>query len=439
MKKKIFEMFDYVLILAVLLLVALGVMFIYSSGINSDGVMVSNEYIKQIIWASIGFVLMTIFTIYDYRKMEPATVYLFGFFILTLLYTIFFGRYVNGAKSWVGIGDIGIQPAELGKMFYILFFAHFLAKSVNINPLKRFLFACLILIIPVGLILMQPDLGTASVYLPIFLIMCFIADIPVKYLLYVILLGLFTIGFTILPIWNSEIAKNPIAVIFILTNFKLRAILIFTTIVLAVIGFIVKRYFHSPRYISVISHILTIVALSLIFSFVLGKVLKDYQIKRLIIFMNPYIDPKGAGWNVIQSEVAIGSGGMSGQGFLKGTQSHFSFLPQQSTDFIFSILSEESGFIGGCLVFVLYFFILIKILYIIHKCSNKFGMYICAGIFAMFLYHFIVNVGMVMGIVPITGIPLLFLSYGGSSLLTAMSSIGLIMNVNFRKSDLDNF
>ena len=429
-------MFDYLLILVVLILVALGVLFIYSSSINSEGVSVTNEYIKQIIWASIGFVIMIFVTLYDYRKTESFTPYLYIFLIILLIYTIIFGRYVNGAKSWIGIGEFGVQPSEFGKIFFILFLAKFLDESKNMNQFKRFVFAIGILLLPMGLILIQPDLGTASVYIPIFLTMCFIAGIPVKYILYVLSFGLLTVFFTVLPVWNAEIAENPFVFISVLTNLKLRVLLISAVLLITLLGYVVRRYFHGPKYIYWITLVFSVICLSLIFSLALGKFLKDYQIKRLIIFMNPNKDRLGAGWNIIQSKVAIGAGGMTGQGYLQGTQSHYRFLPQQSTDFIFSILSEELGFIGGIFVFSLYFVILIKILYIIRKCINRYGSYICAGIFGMFSFHFFVNVGMVMGIMPITGIPLLFLSYGGSSLLTAMTCTGLIMNINCRKSEL---
>lgn len=436
MKNKFLAMFDYLLILVVLILVALGVLFIYSSSINSEGVSVTNEYVKQIIWASIGFVIMIFVTLYDYRKTESFTQYLYIFLIVLLIYTRIFGRYVNGAKSWIGIGEFGVQPSEFGKIFFILFLAKFLDESKNMNQFKRFVFAIGILLLPMGLILIQPDLGTASVYIPIFLTMCFIAGIPVKYILYILSFGLLTVFFTVLPVWNAEIAENPFVFISVLTNLKLRVLLISAVLLITLLGYVVRRYFHGPKYIYWITLVFSVICLSLIFSLALGKFLKDYQIKRLIIFMNPNKDRLGAGWNIIQSKVAIGAGGMTGQGYLQGTQSHYRFLPQQSTDFIFSILSEELGFIGGIFVFSLYFVILIKILYIIRKCINRYGSYICAGIFGMFSFHFFVNVGMVMGIMPITGIPLLFLSYGGSSLLTAMTCIGLIMNINCRKSEL---
>ena len=436
MKNKILAMFDYLLILVVLILVALGVLFIYSSSINSEGVSVTNEYIKQIIWASIGFVIMIFVTLYDFRKTESFTPYLYVFLILLLVYTRSFGRYVNGAKSWIGIGEFGVQPSEFGKIFFILFLARFLDESKKMNQFKRFVYAIGVLIVPMGLILIKPDLGTDSVYIPIFLTMCFIAGIPIKYILYVLAFGILTVFFTVIPVWNMEIAEKPLVFISVLTNLKLRALLISSVLLITLLGYVVRRYFHGPKYIYWITLVFSVIFLSLIFSMVLGKFLKDYQIKRLIIFMNPNKDRLGAGWNIIQSKVAIGAGGMTGQGYLQGTQSHYRFLPQQSTDFIFSILSEELGFIGGIFVFSLYFVILLKILYIIRKCINRYGSYICAGIFGMFSFHFFVNVGMVMGIMPITGIPLLFLSYGGSSLLTAMTCIGLVMNINCRKSEL---
>ena len=179
-----------------------------------------------------------------------------------------------------------------------------------------------------------------------------------------------------------------------------------------------------------------IVCGALILSYFAGKVLKDYQVMRLIVFIDPYADPRGAGWNIIQSKTAIGSGNLLGRGYLRGTQSHYRFLPEQSTDFIFSILSEELGFVGCMTVFALYFLIFIRTIFIIKNASNTFGMQIAAGILGMFVFHFMVNVGMVMGIMPITGIPLLFLSYGGSSLWTAMICVGLLMSVSSRKFGL---
>ena len=436
MKNKVLSMFDYFLILVIAILVTMGIMFIYSSSINSEGISVTNEYKKQIIWATIGFIFLIIMTLYDYRRFESISPWFYIGLIVVLVYTRIFGRLVNGARSWIGIGEFGIQPSEFGKIFFILYLARYLDNSKNENQLKRFFIATGIMLLPMGLILIQPDMGTASVYIPIFLFMCFIADIPIRYILYVLAFGMLTIVFAILPVWNSEIAERPYAIITILTNTKFRVILIFTTSFIASVSLILRKYFHFPRYMIWISYCFSILAFSLIGSLAFSKVLKYYQIKRLIVFMNPYTDPLGSGWNIIQSKIAIGAGGPVGQGFLNGTQSHYRFLPQQSTDFIFSILSEEFGFFGGCIVFILYLCIFIRILMIIRQCPNRFGTYIASGIFGMLTFHFFINVGMVMGIMPITGIPLLFLSYGGSSLLTVMTCMGMLMSINYRKKDL---
>lgn len=164
-----------------------------------------------------------------------------------------------------------------------------------------------------------------------------------------------------------------------------------------------------------------------------GLVVKDYQIMRLIIFMNPRVDPQGAGWNIIQSVTAVGSGGFWGKGFLQGTQSHYRFLPQQSTDFIFSILAEEWGFVGGMVVFLLFLVILIRGIKIAYTARGSYALYVGSGIVAMIFFHVMVNIGMAMGIMPITGIPLFFLSYGGSSLWTAMIAVGILLNIHQRR------
>ncbi len=437
MKTRILSSFDFVLLSCTLILVSLGIAFIYSSGVNSDGVLVTNEYIKQIIWGSVGLVFMFGTAIIDYRKVKRFSVWLFWGSIFLLLITLvpFIGRKVNGARSWLGIGDIGFQPSEFGKICFIFMLAKYLDDSENENPLKRFLVAIAIFLVPFGLILVQPDMGSATVYIPIFIIMCFSSGIPIRFIMFLLGVGTSMIVFTILPVWNEYIAHNSVAIIAVLTNFKLKLVLLLAFITIFAIALIVRLYFHGPKYYYWIAFIFLILSIGLLMSSFAAKFLKDYQIKRLIIFMDPNVDPLGAGWNIIQSKIAIGSGGWFGRSYLHGTQSHYRFLPQQSTDFIFSILSEELGFIGGFIVFILYFVIMFRILIIIKNTSNRFGMYIASGILGMFIIHFFINVGMVMGIMPITGIPLLFLSYGGSSLLTAMSCIGILMSINSRKLD----
>ncbi|GMO51425.1 MAG: rod shape-determining protein RodA [Treponemataceae bacterium] len=434
MKKSIPVLFDLALFFPVICLIAMGIVFIFSSGINSSGIQVSNEFIKQIIFASVGVIWMIIASLVDYRKLYRYTPYAFGALGALLLYTAFFGRYVNGAKSWLGIGEFGVQPSEFGKIVFILFFAWFLDKSAGLADRQRFIIALCILIAPLILILLQPDLGTASVYIPIFLVMCFFAGIPIRYLILVILSGSLMLVLALLPIWETEIVRKTYPVLLILRNDKIRLIVIVAAGSITVVGFI-GRLISKRGYYYWISYAFGIITFALASSMVVRRVLKDYQMKRLIVFLNPDSDPRGAGWNIIQSKIAIGSGGIFGQGFLRGTQSHYRFLPQQSTDFIFSILSEEWGFAGCAAVFVLMLIVLTRTLFIIKNTTNIFGSYIASGIFGMFFYHFIINVGMVMGLMPITGIPLLFLSYGGSALWTAMLCAGILMGINHRKLD----
>ncbi|WP_294429941.1 rod shape-determining protein RodA [uncultured Treponema sp.] len=431
---KFLQYFDFILFFCVVSLVTFGVLFIYSSGINSEGINVSTEYVKQIIWGGSGVLLMLIVSLLDYRRFTRYVPHLFIAACGVLLFTKFFGRYVNGARSWLGIGPFGIQPSEFTKVIFILFLAWYLDRTKKSqDQRKRFIISLMIMFVPMGLILAQPDLGTSLVYFPIFLTMVFIAGIPIRYIVFIFAGGMLTIVFTVLPIWESQIAHSSVVFIRVLTNFRLRLILIFATGAVSVLGFMGMFFYRHNKYFFWISYWASIVCGALVLSYFAGKVLKDYQVMRLIVFIDPYADPRGAGWNIIQSKTAIGSGNLLGRGYLQGTQSHYRFLPEQSTDFIFSILSEELGFVGCMSVFALYFLIFIRTIFIIKNASNTFGLLIASGVLGMFVFHFIVNVGMVMGIMPITGIPLLFLSYGGSSLWTAMICVGLLMSVSSRK------
>ncbi|MDE6705014.1 MAG: rod shape-determining protein RodA [Treponemataceae bacterium] len=432
MKPKFFQVFDYVLLFCVISLVTIGILFIYSSGINSEGVNVSNEYVKQLVWAGVGLLLMIVIALLDFRRLDRYVPYLYGFLVLILIYTRIFGWKVNGARSWIGFGGFGIQPAEFCKVIFILFLAWYLDRSQREDERRRFAVAAGILFVPLALILSQPDLGTASVYIPVFLVMCFMAGIPLRYLLFFLIGGVLTMVLTVLPVWQEKIAAHPFVVVRVLTNGRLWLICVLAAALVAVISMVAYSFFRQ-RYYYWIAYAFSILCGALFLSHFGIRALKDYQIMRLIVFLDPDIDPLNTGWHIIQSKIAIGSGGFFGRGFLGGTQSHYRFLPEQSTDFIFSILSEEWGFRGGVAVFTLYLTIMLRTIHIMRKTPSTYGLLIASGILGMFFFHFVVNTGMVMGIMPITGIPLLFLSYGGSSLWTAMVCIGLLMSINSRR------
>lgn len=424
--------FDYLLFLAVSGLSVIGILFIYSSGVNADGVSVSSEYVKQLMWVVSGLVFLFIVSIYDYTKIGDRALLIFVVAMFLLMYTRFFGKNVKGATSWIGIGGFGIQVSEFTKIVYILYLAWYLSTSQNEKPLQRFIKAAVIMAVPMGLILLQPDLGTASVYLPIFLIMCFIAGLPLRYVFGLLGMTMGLVVFMLLPLWETTILHRPSLAVKVLGNKNIALLIIFSFMSAAVIAAL-GNLLLKKQYYYWIGYVFGIAAVALAGALVGSRVLKDYQMKRLIIFLDPQSDPRGAGWNIIQSMTAIGSGGKSGLGFLKGTQSHYRFVPEQSTDFIFSILAEEWGFIGGLVVFALYAVIFFRILRTIKRTHDLFGKLIAAGVIGMLFFHFVVNVGMVMGFMPITGIPLLFLSYGGSSLWTAMISIGLVIGINLRQ------
>ncbi len=433
MKRVSLFAFDFILLGATLVLIVVGTLFIYSSGLSFTGMQLSNEYIKQLIWAGSGLLLMIGAILIDYHRLRGISTYLYGLTVLLLLVTPFVGREVHGARSWIGVGEFGIQPSEFAKVTTILFLASYLTGiGKRVRELPRFLLGLAIVLLPIGLILLQPDMGTALVYIPIFVFMAFVARAKLRHILFLITAGLLTIVLAVLPLYEKWILGREASLLSMITNFQvakffLAALLLIT--LLSAWGFwgFKRRYFYWILYFSSLLLVVNVGALLVV------RALREYQIMRFIVFLNPRVDPQGAGWNLIQSITAVGSGGFVGKGFLRGTQSHYQFLPQQSTDFIFSILAEEWGFLGGLLVFSLFLVILLRGIRILYIARDDYAMCVGAGIIGMIFFHVVVNIGMAMGIMPITGIPLFFLSYGGSSLWTGLISIGLLLNIYFRR------
>ena len=424
---------DYFLLFSTLILTVTGILFIYSSGINAEGELVSTEYIRQTIWAAAGFVLIWGLSAVDYRRFRDLSPYLYIGILLVLIYTMFFGRYVQGARRGIGVGIFGFQPSEFAKIITIIFLARFLDSTKRDGSnLVRFIFACAIVFVPMGLILLQPDLGTALVFFPILLVMLYISGFSARYVLFLVFMIAATIVLTLLPYWEQFILKNPRQFFSILYNF--RFIGLCSLVIAFILGIAVLGYrMYEKRYFYWISYTMMILLFSLYASYAAHRILKEYQIMRLIVFLDPGIDPRGAGWNIIQSMTAIGSGHLWGKGFLQGTHSHYRYLPEQSTDFIFSIFGEEFGFLGSLFIFGMFLLISVRMIKIMKSTVDTFGIYIVAGLLGMYVFHFLVNVGMTMGIMPITGIPLYFMSYGGSALITAMAGIGLAMSVYIRR------
>ncbi|MCL1960169.1 MAG: rod shape-determining protein RodA [Spirochaetes bacterium] len=424
---------DYLLLLPVITLLVFGVLYIYSSGVTSAGIQVSNEYIKQIIWAAAGLVAAVVLAMVNYRRLYNISVYIYLISLLPLLYTLIFGRIIYNAARWLRVGAFGIQMSEFVKISVIILLARYLADTDhNRKSFSRFFVSCLIVFIPMGIVLLQPDLGTALVYIAILITMTFLAGVSMRYISFIVFALALAGIFLVLPLWQAYILRKSIPFLAVITNPKIIVLVIFFFLLIAAIA-VFGHIKYKKKYFYWIAFIASIVILSLGMSYAARLVLKNYQLMRLIVFLDPNVDNRGAGWNIIQSITAIGAGGLTGRGYLLGTQSHYRFLPEQSTDFIFSIYSEETGFLGGLMVFVLFLLICQRLITTMKTTTDPFAKYICAGLVGMFSFHFIINVGMTMGIMPITGIPLLFMSYGGSAVIAAMFGVGIVLSIYVRR------
>jgi rod shape determining protein RodA len=433
---KLVRSVDWTIVLACALLMTIGILFIYSSGVTIAGDIATNEYKKQILWAVSALILLLSALLFDTNRISDYIPIIYGIFLVLLVYTMLFGKIVNGARSWLSIiGDYGIQPSEFMKVVTVLFLARYLDRSSHgISSFKRFLISFIIVAIPMVLILLQPDFGTALVFLPLYLSMAYIGGINKRYLVYFILVGAITMIFTVMPLWQGMIASKQSMMLRMLYEkpyvyYVLIVLAVSFILALAGLRLFKKRYYYWSAYIAFI--VLSGLAASLVGQ----KALKEYQVMRLVVFLDPSIDPLGSGWNILQSITAIGSGGFYGKGFLQGTQSHYRYLPQQSTDFIFSIISEELGFIGGIFIFSLFLYILLRLAFSIRGTRKIEASTYVTGIFGILLFHFLINAGMAMGVMPITGIPLLFLSYGGSSLWAISIGVGLCLSIGARRYD----
>lgn len=376
MNFKRLKFIDKSFLTALFLICILGLIILSSAGssINSDPYYYMK---KQLSWMILGIGLAVAVLIYDYTQTEKIARYLYIISIIILIWVLAFGEEVRGINGWIKLGPLPmVQPAEFTKILLILSFGDFLSRRKgHINTLKDMLPCFAFMGFPFLLVALQPDLGTALVYISITLVMMFIAGANPRVLIRTIAGGILLVAFLLV----------------------------------------------------------------LHFCFNMPLPLDTYQINRLIVFLDPYNDGqggRGAGWNTIQSLIAIGSGGFSGKGLFNGTQVQLNFLPEHHTDFIYAVIGEELGFIGSVLIVVLYGILLIRTVMISFNAKEQFGSLITAGISAMWLFHIFENIGMSIGLMPITGIPLPFLSYGGSALLANFIGVGLILSVNVRGKKL---
>lgn len=368
---------------------------------------------------------------------------LYALVIFLLVAVLAFGIVARGSHSWFRFGGFSFQPAELCRIALIVITAAFLAgRPRQIKSFKTLaLFSAFIL--PVfGLIMMQPDFSSIVVTAPALLILLFVAGVNIYYFVLIIafalMAGIFPILWTYIGLY-PEVLDNSVILGWVNSmSFDIIPCLIFSGILLAlfILTWFILRYFR----ILVPFSLTMILAFSMISGFFGGyfvnKHIKSYQRKRVEAFLAPSADPKGASYNVLQAQIAMGSGGVLGKGLFSGTQSRLGFVPERHTDFILAILGEEGGLLGTLLVLGLYVLILWRIIIIAQNSSDLFGYLLCAGIFAIFFVYMAFNFGMLIGIVPVAGIPLPFISYGGSNLVSSMWALGLVEGVYFRRLSL---
>lgn len=376
MEIKRLKLIDKSFVFILLLIIVFGLIILASAtnSLNSD----PHFYIKkQLVNLAIGIILATMVVFFDYVQFRRYSNSIYIVSLLLLLAILIFGEEAKGSARAISIAGLpSLQPAEFAKVFIIIAFADFLVKRQDeLKTLKQLLPCFIYMSVPILLILLQPDLGTGMVFIAIMIVMLYVAGADARLLTRLIAAGVLIIG-----------------------------ILLFLHI-----------------------------------QFGMWLPLEEYQIKRLTVFVNPYEDGQGGrglGWNTIQSLVAIGSGGLGGKGLFAGTQVQLNFLPEHHTDFIYAVIGEELGFIGAALLIVLFGLLLFRTVYISYNAKDLYGVLVVMGILAMWLFHIFENIGMSIGLMPITGIPLPFISYGGSSMMANLMAAGLVLSINIRGKGL---
>lgn len=394
---------DYILVIVVFILIATGLMAIYSASYQVESPELKANFTRQVVWALIGTILMLIAVIIPTSSYFLAAYWLYGLSIAILIITLIISR-GEAVARWITIGGIRFQPAEIAKLSVILVLAKYLSdEKRKLNRMKDIAIAFGIAFLPFILIARQPDLGTALVFLAILLPVLYWAGLPTFFLF--IIIAPLMVAIASFNYYTFFLAMLSIASLLLL--FK-RAQLVSLAIMLLNIG------------VGIVTPLM-------------WNQLHGYQKLRILTFLGIEIDPQGYGYQIIQSKVAIGSGGLLGKGLLNGTQTQLRFLPAQHTDFVFSVIGEEVGFIGSVFVILLFLFIILRGIYVASAVRNQYASLMVLGAVTVLGFHVVVNIGMTVGMMPVTGIPLPFLSYGGSFLISCMIMVGLIINASIRR------
>ncbi|MCX6291407.1 MAG: rod shape-determining protein RodA [Bacteroidetes bacterium] len=387
---------DWLIVSIFLVMVAIGWFNIYAAVFNEEHKNIfdiTQNYGKQTFWISGAILIALIILVIDGKFYAAFSYPIYIFFLFTLVAVILFGTVIKGSHSWFKIGTFAIQPAEFAKFATNMALAKYLSTlDIRMQNIKTKIIAGIITLIPVGFILLQNETGTALVYTS-FVFVLYREGLSGN----VLLLGL------------------AAAVLFVLTLLVAKSILVIIIACMALIFFFLVR--KKRRNVIIILSGMA-VALAIVFSvdYVYHHVLQEHQRVRIDVLLGHQTDLKGAGYNVNQSKIAIGSGGLIGKGYLQGTQTKYEFVPEQSTDFIFCTVGEEWGFLGSFVVIGLFMVLLARIIYVAERQRSQYSRIYGYGVASILFFHVMVNIGMTIGLAPVIGIPLPFFSYGGSSL-----------------------
>jgi rod shape determining protein RodA len=397
---------DPPLVLTVLGLSLFGVAMIYSAGVlNIPSPVTQDVWMRQLVWVGIALVAFSVISRVPLRWIEWVALPAYVGGIILLAATLVIGTGAGtavGIKSWISIGGFRFQPAEVAKIATILALGRLFSDRREAPQALRELLAPVAVVgLPLGLVILQPDLGTAMAFVGILLATLYWGGVRPHLLLLLAspVLGLILSFDT--QVWSFYIVALTLSLYF---------------------------YRYHLYLVESVGVVLANVAAGTV-ALPLWRSLADYQRNRLLVFLDPTVDPRGAGWHLIQSKVAVGSGGLMGKGFTLGTQKRLDFLPEQHTDFIFSVVGEELGFVGTTLVILALAFVLIRMIQLAENSPDPFAGLIIFGIFGAWITHIFVNIGMTIGMVPITGIPLPFVSYGGSFLLMSWVALAIAVKV----------
>ena len=398
------EYFDYRTAAVAAALVIAGLIAIYSATYDARA---SEITYRQLLWAAAGTGALLIMMVLPYRILQFISFPSYFLCMVMLVSVLLIGKTVSGSTSWFNFGALRFQPSEFAKIATILALASYLSRTdVSLRNLKHLLIASGIVLLPVLLILRQPDTGTALIFIGMFF--------PVLY-------WGGASRFTLLAFVAPVVAT--VAALFGTTPFLI------AIVVMGVFLYLAKE----NRLATAVAFSVTVLA-GISTQFIYDR-LKPYQQKRIATFLDPGADPLGAGYNILQSKVAIGSGGLFGKGYLKGTQTQLNFIPEQWTDFIFCVPGEEFGFVGALVVLLLLTALLVRGVQIASSVKTTFGSFVAIGITAVFGTHVLMNVGMAIGLLPVVGVPLPFLSYGGSALMANMAMVGTLMNLHAHRKE----